>query len=144
MRLYSSGSTVLTLALLTAALAAPLRAEDRPVGPLYPTVVLRPGETQHVVLSVDGLRIGAGDRTTYAVEFVNDKGERVTGPKGITGAEDRDRMNKLFDQHKQRFVVLTIATDAAAEPGACLVRVRAVPFGGTRNYEAIVQAVVTK
>jgi hypothetical protein len=144
MRLQSSGTFILALLLVVAAIGTTLRADEKPIAPLFTTIILKPGETQNVILSVDGLRIGAGDRTSYGVDFVNETGKPVDGPKGIKGTVDRDRMGKLFDQHKQRFIVLTIATDAGAEPGARLMRVRAEPFGGKVNYEATVQVVVGK
>lgn len=134
----------LTLSLLVAATGTPLWADEKPVAPLFTTVVLKPGESQQVVLSVDGLRIGAGDRTGYGVAFVDEAGKPVVGPKEINGTVDRDRMGKLFEQHRQRFIVLVIKADAGAEAGARLMRVRAEPFGGKVNYETTVQVVIAK
>ncbi len=144
MKSLPTGAPVLALLFLGIAHLIPLWAEDKSPGPLHSTVFLKPGEKQAITFSSPDAGIGARDRTWYEFEFVNDKGEKVSGLKGVKGEADSDLMGKLFDQHKIRFVVIRFSTESDAELGASLVRVQAKPFGGPINYETTVKIVVAK
>jgi hypothetical protein len=121
-----------------------LHAQDKPSRPLFPTFFLKPGETKHLVLSTPESKIGARDRTTYNFTPVNETGDKSAALKGIAVKADTQRMGKLWDSHRARFVAITLSATADAEPGIFLIRIRAVPFGGPPNYETTVRLVVAK
>lgn len=125
-------------------LGATVHDTERTPRPLYHTVFLKPGETQAFNLSAPGNEVGAGDRTFYDVEFIDDKGAKVPGLKGVRGEEDRNVMGQLFVKHQKRFITIKLIAADDAEPGMALVRIRAKPFGGTSNFETTMKIVVAK
>ena len=130
--------------LLPVGQAPELRGQDKPYRPLFPTVFLKPGETQHLVFSVSESRIGARDRTSYDFTPVNEGGDKLAAHKGVSVEADRQRMGELWDKHGTRFVAIKLSASADAEPGILLVRMRAVPFAGPHEYETTVRLVIAK
>jgi hypothetical protein len=130
--------------LLPAGQALELRAQDKPSRPLFPTVFLKPGETQHLVFFAPESKIGARDRTGYDFTPVNEAGDKSAALKGVAVKADTQRMGEFWDNHGARFVAIKLSAAADVEPGIFLIRMRAMPFGGPPIYEATVRLIIAK
>jgi hypothetical protein len=119
-------------------------AEGKPSIPLYPTVCLRPGEMQQLVLSAPEFLVGAHDRTAYDFTPIDEKGDKTSALKGITIEVDRQRMVELLDRYGDRCLAVRFSSTADAEPGQFLVRVRALRFGGTNYFQTAVRLTIAK
>src|SRR5580700_3808664 len=110
-------------------------AEGKPSIPLYPTVFLKPGEAQQLVLSAPEFLVGAHDRTSYDFAPISEKGDKTPALKGIAIDVDRQRMVELLDRYGDRCLDVKFSSTADAETGKFLIRVRALRFGGTNYFE---------
>ena len=135
---------MLFVALLSGGQSQGLRADDKPSYPLYPTVFLKPGDAQQLVLSAPDSKIGAGNRTGYYFTPVNETGDKTAAIKGVAVSADQMRMNELWDHYGTRFVALKLSATADAELGMFLIKVSAVPFGLPPDYETTVRLIVGK
>jgi hypothetical protein len=119
-------------------------AEGKPSIPLYPTVFLKLGEAQQLVLSAPEFLVGAYDRTAYDFTPVSEKGDKTSALKGITIEVDRQRMGELLDRYGDHCLDVKFSSTADAEPGKFLIRVRALRFGGTNYFETTVRLTIAK
>jgi len=101
---------------------------------LVQTVILKPGESQELLLSAPPKTQLFG-RTQYYVDNL---------PKGVKWAKDDSKMQELQSKRKLNVVCLKILVAADAKEAEREVKVRIEPFAGPPNYVATIKVLVVK
>jgi len=115
--------------------------------PMYPTVILKPGESQLLTFSAPGWAIGSRDRTQYHFETVNDAGEKAAGLRNVGAQSEWQTAGVLSDKYGVRLAAIRILAKEDAEAGKTLIRIRGEPcgaFGARPDYQVVVRVIVIK
>ena len=108
----------------------------RPPLPMYPTVILKPGDSQLVTFSAPAWAIGGRDRTQYHFETVNDTGEKAPGLRNVGAHSEWKTAVQLSDKYGSRLAAIRILAKEDAEIGKTLFRIRGEPFGAAAGLRS--------
>jgi len=111
---------------------------------MYPTVILKPGESQLLTFSAPAWAIGGRDRTQYHFETVNDAGEKAAGLRNVAAQSEWQTSGVLSDKCGVRLAAIRILAKEDDEAGKPLIRIRGEPFGRRPDYQLVVRVIVIK